>query len=308
MKTSSKEMKFDGNDVVSSENHNLRISMENLRLRDDCQSEQHIRGSHQVSLRGQSSQLVDGQSDQAKDVLKQLEVCAAHPEEAGSMDKRQRKMTDKGREYRKGILDKKRTNLVSRIIRKSSEIDVLLYSHQNDVTVKEELAQLNDIFKLIEDINQEMIELDDDYTEELWFTDIDEKVLSFKHKVHNWLREGDEIQRIEKKSRSSSSRSTSSKSSSRSSSSKSSKLSTKERAIEENVRLADLQAEATFMQKKRHAELQAELLRIEEEMAKAQARVKIYEEENIDQKVPLKTLTVADIKAGDSRYPVITKK
>ena len=62
------------------------------------------------------------------------------------------------------------------------------------------------------------------------------------------------------------------------------------------------------MQKKRYAELQAESLRIEEEMAKAQARVKIYEEENIDQKVPLKTLTVADIKAGDSRYPVITKK
>ena len=306
---SSKEVKFDRNDVVSSENHNLRISMENLRLRDDCQSEQHIRGSHQVSLRGQSSQLVDGQSNQAKDVLKILEVCAAHPEEAGSMDKRQRKMTDKGREYRKGIFDKKRANLVSRIIKKSSEIDVLLYSHQNDVTVKEELAQLNDIFKLIEGINQEMTELDDDYTEELWFTDIDEKVFSFKHKVHNWLREGDEIQRIEKKSRSSCSRSTNSKSSSRSSSSKSSKLSTKERVIEEKVRLADLQAEeATFMQKKRYAELQAESLRIEEEMAKAQARVKIYEEENIDQKVPLKTLTVADIKAGDSRYPAITKK
>ena len=251
---------------------------------------------------------MDGQSDQAKDVLKQLEVCAAHPEEAGSMDKRQRKMTDKGREYRKEILDKKRANLVSRIIRKSSEIDVLLYSHQNDVTVKEELAQLNDIFKLIEGINQEMTELDDDYTDELWFTDIDEKVFSFKRKVHNWLREGDEIQRIEKKSRSSCSRSTSSKSSSRSSSSKSSKVSTKERVIEEKVRLADLQAEATFMQKKRYEELQAESLRIEEEMAKPQARVKIFEEENIDQKVPLKTLTVADVKAGDSRYPVITKK
>ena len=192
------------------------------------------------------------------------------------MDKRQRKTTDKGMEYRKVILDKKRTNLVSRIIRKSSEIDVLLYSHQNDVTVNEELAQLNDTFKLIEDINQEMIELDDNYTEELWFTDIDEKVFSFKHKIHNWLREGDEMQRIEKKSRSSCSRSTSSKSSSRSSSSKSSKLSTKERAIEEKVRLADLQAEATFMKKKRYAELQAELLGIEEEMAKAQARVKIY--------------------------------
>ena len=62
------------------------------------------------------------------------------------------------------------------------------------------------------------------------------------------------------------------------------------------------------MQKKRYAELQAELLRIEEEMAKAQARVKIYEEEDIDQKVPLKTLTIADAKACNSRYPVITKK
>ena len=137
---SSKEMEFDGNDVVPSEDHDLRISMKNLRLRDDCQREEHITGSHQVSLRGQSSQLVDGKSNQAKDVLKQWEVSTTHPEEAGSVDKCQRKMTDKGREYRKEILDKKRTNLVSRIIRKSSEIDVSLYSHQNDVTVKEEFA------------------------------------------------------------------------------------------------------------------------------------------------------------------------
>ena len=43
-------------------------------------------------------------------------------------------------------------------------------------------------------------------------------------------------------------------------------------------------------------------------MVEVQARVKIYEGENIDQKVPLKTLTMADIKVGDSRYPVITKK
>ena len=63
---------------VPSEDHDLRISMENLRLRDDCQREEHITGSHQVSLRGQSSHLVDGQSNQAKDVLMQWKVCAAH--------------------------------------------------------------------------------------------------------------------------------------------------------------------------------------------------------------------------------------
>ena len=52
-------MQFTRNDVVSSENHSLRISMENLSLSDDSQREEHIRNSHQVSLRGKSSQLVD---------------------------------------------------------------------------------------------------------------------------------------------------------------------------------------------------------------------------------------------------------
>ena len=46
------------------------------------------------------------------------------PEEADSMDKPQRKMNDTGKEYRKEILDKERTNLMSRIIRKSRGIDV----------------------------------------------------------------------------------------------------------------------------------------------------------------------------------------
>ena len=72
-------------------------------------------------------------------------------------------------------------------------------------------------------------------------------------------------------------------------------LSTKERAIQEKFQLADLQGEAAFMQKKIYAELQAESIRIEQDMAKAQARVKIYEGENIDQKVPLKRPTMANI-------------
>ena len=55
---------------------------------------------------------VDEQSNQAKEFLKHLEVCAAHPEEADCMDKPHRKMIDKEREYRKEILDKRRTHLV----------------------------------------------------------------------------------------------------------------------------------------------------------------------------------------------------
>ena len=98
-------------------------------------------------------------------------------------------MTEKGREYKISILDKKKSSLVSSIIRKSSEIDDLMYSYENATTVKEELAQLDDIYKLIVKINDEMTEIDVNYSEELWFAKIDEKVFSFKHKIHNWLRE-----------------------------------------------------------------------------------------------------------------------
>ena len=169
-------------------------------------------------------------------------------------------------------------------------IYILLYYHQNDVFSKEELAQLIDMFKLIEDVNQEMTELDDNYTEQLWFSDIDEKVFSLKQKFHNWLKEGYETQKTEKKIKiimceiyklqliiqvi---------------------KLQTieaikqKKRAIQEKVRWADLQAEAVFMQKKRYAELHAEFFWIEKEMAKTKARYKIYEGENIKHEVPWMT-------------------
>ena len=65
--------------------------------------------------------------------------------------------------------------------------------------MKKELAQLSDIFKVIKDINQKMIELDGNYIEELRYPDIDETVFSFKHRVHNWLKERDKISLFAKK-------------------------------------------------------------------------------------------------------------
>ena len=50
------------------------------------------------------------------------------------------------------MLEKKRSKLVSRVIRKSSEIDDLMYSFQNGIAVKEELQQLNDMFKMLVEI------------------------------------------------------------------------------------------------------------------------------------------------------------
>ena len=49
--------------------------------------------------------------------------------------------------------------------------------------------------------------------------------------------------------------------------------------MQEKLRVAELRTEASFMKKKREAELQAESLSLEEEeMAKDEARVKIYEQ------------------------------
>ena len=54
-----------------------------------------------------------------------------------------------------------------------SDVDVFLYTHENDITLKEELQQLNDVVKLLDEINQKMAELDDNYTKDMLFSDKD---------------------------------------------------------------------------------------------------------------------------------------
>ena len=107
-------------------------------------------------------------------------------------------MTEKGKQYQMSLLESRRSKLVARLTRKSSEIEMLLYSYQNILTVREELAQLSDMFKLAVEIHEEMENLDDQYTDAVWFDDIDQRVFAFKHKIHNWLKEGEEESKSEK--------------------------------------------------------------------------------------------------------------
>ena len=53
--------------------------------------------------------------------------------------KQKRTLTEKGEQYRVSILDKKKKALILRINRKMNDIDVLLYTYENDVTLKEQL-------------------------------------------------------------------------------------------------------------------------------------------------------------------------
>lgn len=54
-------------------------------------------------------------------------------------------------------LDSKEAKLTFRVIRKSNEINDLMYYYQNMTTVREELAQLNHMSNLLEEIHEECL-------------------------------------------------------------------------------------------------------------------------------------------------------
>ena len=64
-------------------------------------------------------------------------------------------MIENGKTYRLSFLDGRRTKLMERIIQKFSEIEELMYSLHNKITVKEIKTQLSDIFQLLVEIHQD---------------------------------------------------------------------------------------------------------------------------------------------------------
>ena len=104
------------------------------------------------------------------------------------------------------LLGDRRMLLTKRTIRQSGEINKLLLPHQNYTTVKEQVLLYDDVFQMIVEAHQEMIELSEDNSGENWFPEIDENVFTFRHKVRNRLKDALET-RSKNKSRSSASRS-----------------------------------------------------------------------------------------------------
>ena len=112
---------------------------------------------------------------------------------------------------------------------------------------------MHDEFSVLYETDRENLKKVED-----WFDEVDEMVCTFKHRVHNWLREVHEAENDAKSHRSSSRASSRSQRSSRkSSTSRSSTSSTKERAVAERVSLTELMAEASFIEKRRAAEYEA---------------------------------------------------
>ena len=107
--------------------------------------------------------------EDAKTETKEVEISV-------SRTRKERQVTEKGRQYQINLLLEKRTKMVARLQRKVRAIDDLLYSSGNHVTVKEELQQYSDLFKLLSTHHEEYCEVN-----------LNQDVFKFKHKIHSWL-------------------------------------------------------------------------------------------------------------------------
>ena len=105
-----------------------------------------------------------------------------------------------------------------RIIRKSSAVDSLLYSSRNVETVREQMLQIDGMFKRLMDMPKEynsLLPLEAQEDDKKWFDDIDTDVLVFKLKIDNWIREAEHDRDAELKVKASVKSKRSSKSSSK---------------------------------------------------------------------------------------------
>ena len=145
------------------------------------------------------------------------------------------------------------------------------------------MQQLDDIFKVMLDVQKEyhyLLPTEEQERDEEWFDKADHNICIFKQKTYCWIKDGE----LKRKANLSSRRSHVSGGSGRSSSKHSSKFSRnikssrEERAVAEKIKVAELMAEAKYMEERQSLVFQTERLKVAEEMAKTKTRVQILEE------------------------------
>lgn len=167
-------------------------------------------------------------------------------------------------------------------MRISSIIDDLMYLKQNIATAKENLNQLDDVFKVLMNTQHCNYSLPDEenHADNQWCDEFDETVCSFKYQTRIWIRGNEDDQKSNSalSSRSSRSLKHSSKSEKFILSSKSISM---KRAIKKKLRMAELMTEASFMEKKHSSRYEAEKLELEEKVAMLRAKVRGLDESEL---------------------------
>ena len=202
----------------------------------------------------------------------------ADENEVTGVSSRRTKLTDKGSAYTTTVLKERREKINRRMMKKCSIVEDLLFSNKNRVVVGEELTQFNELFRMLLSIYEEYNQLLDDdkrADEDDWFDDLDNRVCTFKRKIHSWLRSAETERKSSKGSLGSS------ESRQRKSSRGTRKVqSSHARELKEKARMTGLIAEAVYTEQRQPAENQAEMLIIQQEIAKNKASVEVCGKHN----------------------------
>ena len=70
-------------------------------------------------------------------------------------------------------------------------MDELLYSARNVEVVREQMLQIDGVFKILLKLHRQFNSLEMHQQYKDWFDGIDEKIMSFKNKIHNWIRDAE---------------------------------------------------------------------------------------------------------------------
>ena len=84
------------------------------------------------------------------------EINQSHDENTKSL--RTRKYTEKRLSYKISLWEESKKRLKKRILTQSGEIDEMLNSHKNYVTVKEEMMQSDGKFEVLVEVHEDMLE------------------------------------------------------------------------------------------------------------------------------------------------------
>ena len=97
-------------------------------------------------------------------------------------------MTEKGKSFRLSTLKERREKINAWLQRKYCTVEGLLFATRNLVAVEEELAQLNDLFKMLMSIHEEynaLLEDEERAVEDDWFNDLDNRVCTIEFQEEN---------------------------------------------------------------------------------------------------------------------------
>lgn len=219
---------------------------------------------------------------------------------------RQRKLTEKGQEQKVRQLKNDQTAKLTAVSKQRNALTGLMESENNLHLVKSELDALNTLFRDYQEaynLHYRELTSEEDQDKELDRYEIKEKsLLEFRKQVVEWIsvaehRLAEELDLI------SDAKSSSYKSSHASSRSrKSAASSTASARAKEKLRLAELQAERKLLERKQALRAADEALSLETEIAKAQARERVYASLEEGQSNPDKKSTVPDNKQDQPKF------